>query len=60
MLSRKTRGQIIELIETVRGGLVCQDINERAAMLDECIAALSVFYEIITRQKMDTASVSGS
>lgn len=46
MLSRKTRSQIIELIETVRGGLVCQNTKERAAMLDECIAALSVSEDI--------------
>lgn len=50
MLSRKTRSQIIELIETVRGGLVCQNSDERAAMLDECIAALSVAYEIIQKE----------
>ena len=50
MLSRKTRSQIIELIETVRGGLVCQNIDKRAAMLDECIAALSVSYEIIQKE----------
>ncbi len=50
MLSRKTRSQIIELIETVRGGLVCQNTKERAAMLDECIAALSVSYEIIQKE----------
>ncbi|SHE33186.1 CDP-glycerol glycerophosphotransferase family protein [Schwartzia succinivorans] len=46
MLSRKTRSQIIELIETVRGGLVCQNTKERAAMLDECIAALSVSEDV--------------
>lgn len=50
MLSRKTRSQIIELIETVRGGLVCQNSDERAAMLDECIAALSVSHEIVQKE----------
>lgn len=43
MLSRKTHSQIIEIIETVREGLVCQNTKERAAMLDECIAALSAY-----------------
>lgn len=50
MLSRKTRSQVIELIETVRGGLVCQNINKRAAMLDECIAALSVSEDICEQE----------
>lgn len=50
MLSRKTRSQIIDLIETVRGGLVCQNSDGRAAMLDECIAALSVSYEIMQKE----------
>ena len=50
MLSRKTRSQIIELIETVRGGLVCKNTKERAAMLEECIAALSVSYEMMQKE----------
>lgn len=50
MLSRKTRSQIIELIETVRGGLVCKNTKERAAMLEECIAALSVSHEIVQKE----------
>lgn len=42
MLSRKTRSQIIELIEIVYEGVSCPNIKERAAMLEECTAALSV------------------
>lgn len=50
MLSRMTRKQIIELLETVREGIVCPNMNERAAMLDECIAALSVSQNICKKE----------
>lgn len=50
MLSRMTRKQIIELLETVREGIVCPNMNERAAMLDECIAALSISQNICKKE----------
>lgn len=42
MFSRKTRSHIVELMETVREGVMCLNIEKEASMLDEFIAALSV------------------
>lgn len=50
MLSRKTRSQIIELIETVYKGVSCPNTEERAAMLEECTAALSVSEDICKKE----------
>lgn len=47
MLSRKTRQQVLELLETVDAGLVrFPSATEKAAMLGDCIAAFSVAQDI--------------
>ena len=47
MLSRKTRQQVVELLETVDAGLVrFSSATEKAAMLEDCIAAFSAAQDI--------------